>query len=41
MDILTVVLSSSAVSAIVSALVGGWFSLRTKQNEYANAYYKR
>ncbi len=40
MDILTVVLSSSVVSAIVSALVGGWFSLRTKQNEYANAYYK-
>ncbi|NTU49955.1 MAG: hypothetical protein HGA87_03545 [Desulfobulbaceae bacterium] len=40
MDILTVVLSSSVVSAIVSALVGGLFSLRTKQNEYANAYYK-
>lgn len=40
MDILTVVFSSSVVSAIVSTLVGGWFSLRTKQNEYANTYYK-
>lgn len=34
------VLSSSVVSGIVGALIGGWFSLRTKQNEYANTYYK-
>lgn len=40
MDIWTIVLSSTVVSGIVSALVGGWFSLRSKQNEYANVYYK-
>lgn len=40
MDTLVIVLSSTVVSAIVSALVGGWFSLRSKQNEYANVYYK-
>ncbi len=40
MDIWTIVLSSSVVSGIVSALVGGWFNLRTKRNEYANVYYK-
>lgn len=40
MEIWVVVLSSSVVATVVSALVGGWFSLRAKQNEYANAYYK-
>lgn len=40
MDIWTVLLSSSAVSAVVSASVGGWFNLRSKSNEYANVYYK-
>lgn len=40
MDIWTIVLSSSVVSGIVSSAVGGWFSLRSKHNEYANAYYK-
>lgn len=40
MDILAIVLASTVISAIVSALVGGWFSLRSKQNEYANVYYK-
>ncbi|MHB8354908.1 MAG: hypothetical protein ACYDCF_10815 [Burkholderiales bacterium] len=40
MDIWTVLLSSTLVSGIVSALVGGWFSLRSKQNEYTNMYYK-
>ena len=40
MDIWTVVLSSTVVSGVVSALVGGWFTLRSKRNEYANAYYK-
>jgi hypothetical protein len=40
MDIWAIVLSSTVVSGIVSALVGGWFSLRSKQNEYTNVYYK-
>ena len=40
MDILTLVLSSALISGLVSALVSGWFNLRTKQSEYANAYYK-
>lgn len=40
MDTLAVVLSSALISGLVSALVSGWFNLRSKQNEYANAYYK-
>lgn len=40
MDIWTVVLSSLVVSGIVSALVGGWFNLRSKRDEYANLYYE-
>lgn len=36
MDIWVTVLSSSAVSAIVA----GWFSLRSKRNEYENAYFR-
>ncbi|MBP7610108.1 MAG: hypothetical protein KA760_11460 [Steroidobacteraceae bacterium] len=40
MDIWTAVLSSAAVSGAVSALVSGWFGLRSTHKEYANAYYK-
>lgn len=36
MDIWVTVLSSSVVSAIVA----GWFSLRSKRNDYENAYFK-
>ena len=36
MDIWVTILSSSVVSAIVA----GWFSLRSKRNEYENAYFK-
>lgn len=35
-----VVLSSSVVSALISAGIGGWISLRTKKDEYTNTYYK-
>lgn len=35
-----VVLSSSVVSGIVGTLIGGWFNLRSKRNDYANTYYK-
>lgn len=34
------VLSSSVLSGIVGAVVGGIFSLRGKRNEYVNDYYK-
>ena len=40
MDILTIVVSSTVTSALISGLIGGWFSLRSKQAEYANIYYK-
>jgi hypothetical protein len=40
MEIWQVVLSSALISGVVSALIGGWFSLRSKRNEYENAYYK-
>jgi len=40
MEIWIAVLSSTVVSALVSSLIGGWFALRSKQNEYAHAYYK-
>lgn len=40
MDTLTLVLSSTLISGLVSALVSGWFNLQSKKNEYANAYYK-
>ena len=40
MEIWIAVLSSAVVSALVSSLIGGWFALRSKQNEYAHAYYK-
>jgi hypothetical protein len=34
------VLSSSLVSGVLGALIGGWFTLRGKRNDYANEYYK-
>ncbi len=34
------VLSSSLLGGIVGAIVGGMFTLRGKQNEYVNDYYK-
>ena len=34
------VLSSSVVTGVLGGLIAGWFSLRSKHNEYANAYYK-
>lgn len=40
MEIWQVVLSSTLVSGIVSGSIAGWFSLRSKRDEYANAYYK-
>jgi len=40
MEIWIAVLSSTVVSALVSSLIGGWFALRSKQNDYAYAYYK-
>lgn len=40
MDTVAIILSSTLVSGLVSALIGGWFNLRSKQSEYANAYYK-
>ena len=39
-DLIVAVLSSSAVSAIVSALVAGHFNLRSKDREYENAFFK-
>lgn len=40
MNIWIIILSSTVVSGVISAIIGGWFNLRTKNNEYANAYYK-
>jgi hypothetical protein len=40
MDILTIAVSSTVISALVSSLIAGWFNLRSKNDEYANAYYK-
>jgi hypothetical protein len=34
------ILSSSVITGLIGALLAGWFSLRSKQNEYANTYYK-
>lgn len=39
-DLLVALLSSSAVSAVIAAVVAGWFNLRSKRSEYENAYYK-
>jgi hypothetical protein len=40
MEPLAIILSSTVISGVVSALVSGWFNVRSKQSEYANAYYK-
>lgn len=40
MEYWVTIFSSAAVSAIVSSMIGGWVALRSKKNEYANAYYK-
>jgi hypothetical protein len=34
------VLSSSVITGILGAIFNGWFNLRSKQNDYANTYYK-
>ena len=40
MGTFTIILSSAVISGLVSAAISGWFNLRSKQNEYANGYYK-
>jgi hypothetical protein len=40
MDLWPVILSSSLVSGVVSAAIGGWISLRSKKNEYEHQYFK-
>jgi len=39
-DLWLAVLSSSLLSGIVGASIAGWFTLRSKRNEYVNEYYK-
>ena len=39
-ELLLAVLSSSLIAGVLGALIGGWFTLRGKQNDYANEYYK-
>jgi hypothetical protein len=39
-DIWVAVLSSSVLSGAIGALVAGWFGLRSRRNEYENAYFK-
>jgi hypothetical protein len=39
-QLLVGVLSSSLIAGILGALIGGWFTLRGKRNDYANEYYK-
>lgn len=38
--LLLAVLSSSLLAGVIGALIGGWFTLRGKRNDYANDYYK-
>jgi hypothetical protein len=40
MDLWVVVLSSTVVSGVISAIISGWVSLRSKKSEYAHQYYK-
>ncbi len=40
MEVWQVILSSTVVSATVSAVIAGWFNRRSKHDEYTNAYYK-
>lgn len=39
-QLLFAVLSSSLIAGVLGALIGGWFTLRGKKNDYANEYYK-
>ena len=39
-QLLLAVLSSSLIAGILDALIGGWFTLRGKRNDYANEFYK-
>lgn len=39
-QLLLAVLSSSLIAGVLGALIGGWFTLRGKKNDYANEYYK-
>ena len=40
MDIWLAVLSSSVISGTVGAGIAGWVTLRSKRNDYENAYFK-
>jgi hypothetical protein len=39
-QLLLAVLSSSLIAGVFGALIGGWFTLRGKRNDYANEYFK-
>jgi 5-hydroxyisourate hydrolase-like protein (transthyretin family) len=39
-QLLLAVLSSSLIAGVLGALIGGWFTLRGKRNDYANDYFK-
>jgi hypothetical protein len=38
--ILIAILSSSLISGVIGACIAGWFTLRSKRNDYINDYYK-
>jgi hypothetical protein len=40
MDYSTILISSSLISAMVSSIINGWFSIKSKNIDYENAYYK-
>ena len=40
MNIWIVILSSTVISGLISAIISGWFNLRSKNTEYSNAYFK-
>jgi hypothetical protein len=40
MDYSTILISSSLISAMVSSIINGWFSIKLKNIDYENAYYK-
>lgn len=40
MNTITIILTSSVVSALISSLINSFFSLRIKNVEYKNTYYK-
>jgi len=39
-EIVLTALSSSVIAGTVGAVLAGWFNLRSKQNDYENAYFK-